>query len=174
MTIAVSSSRLEKKRKETVRSRTVPDRHRYFVGVAQARFALRKVFRLVDEQARLAGLDPLHHQALIQVYGSPAQRLRVKEVAERLDIAPAFASSVVTSLEAQGLVSRRRDEADQRVTFVEMTARGRDLLHRIDEQVKVHVDYFARQLDQDMREAVISIVMFYVGVSLDVQGAARP
>jgi DNA-binding MarR family transcriptional regulator len=174
MTIAVSSTRIEKKRKEAIRARSVPDRHGYFVRIAQARYALRKVFRLVDEQAKLAGLEPLDHQALIQIYGSPTQQLRVKELAERLDIAAAFASSVVTALQAQGLVSRRRGDTDQRVTFVAITPRGRQLLHRIDEQVKAHIDYFARQLDQDGREAVISIVMFYVGIALDVEERVRP
>ncbi len=102
MTIIISSSRLEKKRREAVRCRTIVDRHRYFQGVAQARFVLRKVFRLIEEQAKLAGLDPLEHQALIQIYGSPLKRLRVKEVAERLDIVPAFASGLVKSLEGKG------------------------------------------------------------------------
>lgn len=173
MTIVISSSRLEKKRKETVRSRTIVDRHPYFQGVAEARFVLRKVFRLVEEQAKLAGLDPLEHQGLLQIYGSPNKQLRVKEVAERLDIVPAFASGVIKSLERQGYVTRTRSETDQRVIFAAVTAKGMNLLHCIDEQVQIHVDYFARQLDQNTREAVISIVMFYVGISLTVPSATR-
>lgn len=173
MTITISSNRIEKKRREAVRSRTIIDRHRYFHGVAEARFVLRKVFRLVEEQAKLAGLDPLEHQALIQIYGSPLKRLRVKEVAERLDIVPAFASGLVKSLERKEFVTRVRSEKDQRVIFSAITAKGMDTLHRIDEQVHVHVEYFARQLDQNTREAVISMVMFYVGISLEMPGAAH-
>lgn len=173
MTIIISSTRLEKKRREAVRSRTIVDRHRYFEGVAQARFVLRKVFRLVEDQAKLAGLDPLEHQGLIQIYGSPTRRLRVKEVAERLDIVPTFASGLVKSLERKGYVTRVRSDDDQRVIFAAITAKGMNTLHGIDEQVHVHVEYFARQLDQNAREAVISIVMFYVGISLATPSAAN-
>ena len=173
MTIVISSSRLEKKRRETVKSRTIVDRHPYFQGVSEARFVLRKVFRLVEEQAKLVGLDPLEHQGLIQIYGSPNKRLRVKEVAERLDIVPAFASGVVKSLERAGYVTRIRSETDQRVIFAAVTPKGISTLYRIDEQVQIHVDYFARTLDQNTREAVISIAMFYVGISLNVANATR-
>lgn len=171
--VIVSSNRLEKRRRAAVKSRTVVDRHRYFEGVAQARFVLRKVFRLIEDQARIAGLDPLEHQGLIQIYGSPTKRLRVKEFAERLDIAPAFASGLVKALERKGHVTRIRDADDQRVTYSAITPKGINTLHRIDERVHVHVDYFASQLDQNTREAVISIVMFYVGISLEIPGTAN-
>jgi DNA-binding MarR family transcriptional regulator len=173
MTLTITASRLEKKRKAAVKSRTIPDRHGYFSGVAQARFVLRKVFRLIEEQAKLAGLDPLEHQALIQIYGSSTAQLRVKEVAERLDIAPAFASNVLKALVEKGHVVRIHDAKDQRVTFVAVTARGKQALHRIDEQVQAHVDYFTRQLSQDDREAALSIMMFYIGISLDAPSATR-
>jgi DNA-binding MarR family transcriptional regulator len=70
-------------------------------------------------------------------------------------------------------VTRVRSEDDQRVIFAAITAKGMNTLHRIDEQVHVHVEYFARQLDQNAREAVISIVMFYVGISLATPSAAN-
>lgn len=173
MTIVIDASRLERKRKEAVKSRTVHNRHHYFEGVAQARFVLRKVFRLIEEQAKLSGLDPLEHQALIQIYGSPQMKLRVKEVAEKLDIAPAFASNMLKSLEKKGFVVRLSSDRDQRVTYAVVTSQGKQLLHRIDEQVQVHVDYFTRQLTQNAREAAISIVMFYFGISLNAGNATR-
>lgn len=173
MTIVIDASRLEKKRKDAVKARTLRDRqHQYFAGVAQARYVLRKVFRLIEEQAKAAGLDPLAHQALIQIYGSPQMKLRVKEVAERLDIAPAFASNILKTLEERKLLLRQSSPQDQRVTYVAITAQGKELLHRIDEQVHLHVEYFSRRLTQDAREAAISIMMFYIGVSLTA-GAAR-
>lgn len=171
MTIVTDSNRLEKKRKEAVKSRAA-DRHGYFQRVAQTRFVLRKVFRLVEEQAKLAGLDSLQHQALIQIYGSPLTVLRVKELAERLDIAPAFASNLLNSLEKTGHVARVRSDRDQRVTLVTVTAKGKEILHRIDERVQVHVEYFARQLSQDAREAAISIMLFYIGMSLQAPARA--
>ena len=55
--------------------------HDYFVDVAEARYVLRRVFRIAEEQAKAAGLEPLTHQALIQIYGSPERRLRVNGLA---------------------------------------------------------------------------------------------
>ena len=173
MTIIVNAGKLERKRKEAIRLRAVVDRHRYFEGVAQARYVLRKVFRIIEEHAKLAGVDPLEHQALIQIYGSPAMQLRIKDIAERLDIAPALASNVLKSLEHMGHVVRERSESDQRAMLVMMTPKGRSLLHRIDEQVQIHVDYFTHQLSQQTREAALSIMMFYIGVSLGDRSATR-
>ncbi len=173
MTVVVDAGKLEKKRKEAVRLRALIDRRPYFAGVAEARYVLRKVFRIIEERAKLAGIDPLLHQALIQIYGSPSMQLRVKDVAERLDIVPALASSVVKSLERMGCVTRLRSKRDQRETLVAATAKGRKLLHNIDEQVQAHVDYFTRQLSQEAREAALSIMMFYIGVSLGAASATR-
>src|SRR5262249_19196590 len=149
-----------------VKARATADRHAYFYGVAQARYVLRKVFRLVEEEAKRAGIDPLAHQALIQIYGAQNGSLRVKDVAERLDITPAFASSLVKMLAAKGYISRVRDKVDSRVTWVKMTKDGRLLLHRIDEQVQFHVDYFTHTLNTAQTEAALSVLLFYAGVSL--------
>lgn len=166
----VDAVRLERRRATAVRARIARDRHPYFQGVAAARYLLRKVFRLVEEQARSAGLDPLAHQALIQIYGSDDGALKVREVAERLDITPAFASTLIQSLEKKGLVLRRRDAEDQRVIWITVTGKGRAVLYRIDEQVQAEVDRFTGTLSDSRTEAATSILMFYAGVSLRRDG----
>lgn len=162
----IDAARLERRRATAVRARIARDRHPYFQGVASARYLLRKVFRLVEEQARSAGLDPLAHQALIQIYGSDQGALKVRETAERLDITPAFASTLIQSLEKKGLVQRNRDREDQRVIWITVTAKGRALLYRIDEQVQAEVDRFTTSISDSRTEAATSILMFYAGVSL--------
>jgi len=164
--LVVDATRLEKRREKAVKSRGLADRSFYFHGVAAARYLLRKVFRLVEEEAKRAGIDPLAHQALIQIYGSERGALRVKEVAERLDISPAFSSSLVKLLVARHYVTRERDKTDSRVAWVKVTKKGQDLLHRIDEQVQIHVDYFTSGLSPEETEAAFSVLMFYAGVSL--------
>jgi len=140
----------------------------YFRGVARARHVIRRVFRIVDEQARSVGLEPLQHQALIQAFGGGGgSALRVNDVAERLDIAPAFASRLVRDLEAKGLVTRRPSGVDRRVTHVNVTPAGRDLLAQIDRDVHVHVSYFQAQLSEEERIAALTIFAFYVGVPLE-------
>jgi DNA-binding MarR family transcriptional regulator len=148
------------------KSRDAEDKHAYFVGVAEARYVVRKVFRIVEEQAKKFGLDALAHQALIQIYGSPNMELQVNQLASRLDITPAFSSSLVRVLVEKDFVERRRDERDQRVTYVAITEQGREVMDTIDENVKFHVDYFVGQLTQEERESALSILMFYVGAKL--------
>ena len=138
--------------------------HDYFVDVAEARYILRRVFRIAEEQAKAAGLEPLTHQALIQIYGSPERRLRVNGLAERLDIKPAFASAMLTRLEADGLIYRQRDTADHRVTWVQVTETAVEKLVQIDSAVDFHVRYFAAQLDRESRERALSTLKFYVGL----------
>lgn len=148
------------------KSRETEDKHAYFMGVAEARYVLRKVFRIVEEQAKKFGLDPLAHQALIQIYGSPDMELQVNQIANRLDITPAFSSSLVRSLVEKEFVLRRGHERDQRVTFVAISERGREVMDAIDENVKFHVDYFVGQLTVEERESALSIFMFYVGAKI--------
>ena len=161
----IDAKALEKRRQKTVKARRRQDRHPYFHGVAEARYLLRKVFRLVEEEAGRAGIDPLAHQGLIQIYGSPQGMLRVKDVAERLDITPAFASNLVKSLAQKRYVERAADSGDNRVSWIKIAKRGRELLHRIDERVQAKVDRFTATLGEGQTEAALSILLFYAGAS---------
>jgi DNA-binding MarR family transcriptional regulator len=163
---ALDFDRLRRRGNAVKKSRETDDKHAYFMGVAEARYVLRKVFRIVEEQAKKFGLDPLAHQALIQIYGSPEMELQVNQIASRLDITPAFSSSLVRILVEKELVVRRRHEADQRVTYVAISERGREVMDAIDENVKFHVDYFVGQLTVEERESALSILMFYVGAKI--------
>src|SRR5947207_1818166 len=91
----VTPRALEQKRRSALRSRVTGDRHHYFSCVAETRYVLRKVLRIVEDEAKVAGLDPLEHQALLQIYGHGKGALQVKQVAARLDVTPAFASVLV-------------------------------------------------------------------------------
>jgi DNA-binding MarR family transcriptional regulator len=136
---------------------------RYFHGVADARFIIRKVFRIVDERAKNRGLDALEHQALIQIYGLRENAVRVGTVAERLDIAAAFASKLVKALNAKGYVESAPSPDDQRVSHLKATAAGAKLLAEIDADVRFHVDFFTRGLTAEQKTAALSIFSFYVG-----------
>ncbi len=163
---------------EWIRGRGEPNQpsnetlQRYFHGIAEARYVIRKVFRLVDEQAKAVGLDPLEHQALIQIFGSPVP-LRVIDLADRLDIAPAFASRLTRKLGAAELVKRTPSRDDKRSTCLSTTPKARKLLTQIDEAVQLHVEYFQRQLRDDERVAALAIFAFYLGAEPDVKDLAR-
>lgn len=136
---------------------------RYFHGVADARFVIRRVFRIVDERAKNRDLDPLEHQALIQIYGLRDRDVRVGTVAERLDIPPAFASKLVKALGIKGLVRSEPSTMDQRVVHLSVTPAGETLLAEIDADVRLHVGFFTSGLTAEQRGAALSIFSFYVG-----------
>jgi DNA-binding MarR family transcriptional regulator len=159
----VNLARLERKSVAPFRPRDAIKKHKYFMAIAHFRYILRKVFRMIDERARDHGLESLEHQALLQIYGSPMQQLRVSELAERLDIAPAFASNLIKGLVKRKLLKRNSDASDRRVTILHITNMGRDLCDRIDAEVRPHVDYFTNQLTPDERATAVSTLMFYVG-----------
>lgn len=140
---------------------------RDFEAIAEARYVTRRIARIVDEQAKREGLEPLAHQALLQVYGARDGAIQVNDLAERLDIVPAFASRLVRELEEKGLVERERSDRDRRVTLVRATGRAGDILASVDEQVHLHVGFFQRQLSDSERLAALRIFAFYVGVDLD-------
>lgn len=162
MSAIINFSKVEKRLRSAARARDSVDKHEYFATVAQSRYIQRRVFRLVEEQAKKAGLDSLAHQALLQVYGSPNQKLRVSELAERLDIAAAFASNLIKDLVKRKFLQRGSDASDLRVTTLRITAAGREICNRVDRQVRPHVDYFTSHLDGEERETALSILAFYV------------
>jgi DNA-binding MarR family transcriptional regulator len=136
----------------------------YVHGIAQARYVIRRVFRIIDEQAKKVGLDPLQHQALLQLYGQGDPGLSVNQLAERLDIAPAFASRLVKQLEGRGLVLRSADAHDRRAWNLQATEAGIQALRDINEAVRVHVEYFQAQLSESSRFAAMTIFAFYLGL----------
>lgn len=144
------------------------DFHEYVCGIAPARYAIRKVFRIIDEQARRAGVEPLEHQALLQIYGTDQQMLHVNVLAHRLDIPAALASRTVTSLQKSGYVARASSSRDRRVTEVSITQSGRELVKDIDSQVRRAVGLFAQELTSAEKWSALRILTFYVGLDVDL------
>jgi DNA-binding MarR family transcriptional regulator len=137
----------------------------YVRAVAAARYMIRKVIRIVDDAARDHGFDPLVHQALVQIFGAANEPLTVSNLAERLDVVPAFASRLIRELEGRGLVERRRTDQDKRVIRVVATDAAGPILSSVNEQIGVHVDFFHRQLNDDQRQAAaIVIFAFFMGI----------
>lgn len=135
----------------------------YFEAIAHARYVMRRVMRIVDEQAKRESLEPLEHQTLIQIYGAEKGPIQINELAERLDIVAAYASRLVRELESKGLVTRNRSKEDRRVTLVDATPAGAELLKRVDERVHLRVDVFKDGLSDRARAAAFSVFGFYVG-----------
>ena len=137
----------------------------YVRNIAEARYVIRSVLRIVEERAKEHGLEPLLHQALLQVYGAEdGTGITVGRLAARLDVAAAFASRMVRRLEEMDLVSRRPSETDRRAIIVAATQTGIDRLAAIDDDVHHHVAFLQRQLGGGEKLMALSIFAFYVGL----------
>ncbi len=136
-------------------------------GIAQARYAIRKVLRIVDDQARNAGIDPLHHQALIQIHGSENRLLHVTALADRLDVPAALASRLVSTLEKRDLVRRQRSTADLRMIEVHVTESGVELLRAIYAAIGRELGHFSLELSESDKLAALGIMAKYVGLRID-------
>ncbi|MDQ0029977.1 MarR family winged helix-turn-helix transcriptional regulator [Arthrobacter bambusae] len=79
--------------------------------------------------------------------------MRLKDLAERLRIAPRSATEVVDQLEVKGLVRRDPDPTDRRATLVAATPAGQQLFAKISaERRGKSSEYFARLSAGDRAE----------------------
>lgn len=89
--------------------------------------AVTRLHRRLRQEA-LPGITPSQEAALgtIRRLGQPT----LGELAQAEQVQPPTMTRVVAALEAAGLVARRPDASDGRVSRVELTARGRSILDR--------------------------------------------
>ena len=85
-----------------------------------------------NQMTRLAplGLTPGQARAL-RFIGHATQPLRMAELAERLDIVPRSATTVVDALESAGLATRAPDPSNRRSTLVTPTGAGTAVLEQM-------------------------------------------
>ncbi|MGH7476682.1 MAG: MarR family winged helix-turn-helix transcriptional regulator [Longimicrobiales bacterium] len=87
-----------------------------------------QLLRRVRAEDRASGLTPARLSALsVLVFGGPCQ---VGELAAAEQVSAPTMSALVSALEADGLIRRRRDRGDRRAVILEATAAGRRLMRR--------------------------------------------
>ncbi|MCC9204329.1 MarR family winged helix-turn-helix transcriptional regulator [Arthrobacter sp. zg-Y769] len=84
--------------------------------------------------------------------------LRLKELAERLRIAPRSATEVVDQLTAKGLVERRAHPADRRATLLLLTEAGEQLRETVLADRKREADEFFSVLEPGDRAELARIL----------------
>jgi DNA-binding MarR family transcriptional regulator len=92
-------------------------------------FASRRLRRGTADLLAPLGLTVSQARVLRIVADGPP--LRMAELADRLDVVPRSATSMVDALEAAGFVARDNDPADRRSVRVRLTARGRRLVEQL-------------------------------------------
>jgi DNA-binding MarR family transcriptional regulator len=107
--------------------RAVSDRE--YELLASFRHTLRLFLSFSEEAARLVGLTPQQHQALLAIKGFRGQgQVTIGELAEALQIKHHSAVGLVDRLVEQGFATRAPAAEDRRLVRVTLSARGLDLL----------------------------------------------
>ncbi|MDN3309763.1 MarR family transcriptional regulator [Microbacterium oryzae] len=140
--------------------------HGYVQALAHARFVLRKIMRILDDQAREHGLEPLNHQALLQIYGSDAG-MTVSQLSDRLDIAPAFGSRLISQLDKQGLIERTPHPTDRRASIITASPDGVERLRAIDRAIFRRIRNFQDDLTEVGKFGALGVFASYVGLDGD-------
>jgi DNA-binding MarR family transcriptional regulator len=92
-------------------------------------FALYRASRAVIREYTplLAPLGLTYLQYLVLLVLWEKDRLSVREIGDRLALDSGTLTPLLKKLEAQGVLERRRDERDERVVRIALTAKGRSL-----------------------------------------------
>ncbi|HMK92842.1 MAG TPA: MarR family winged helix-turn-helix transcriptional regulator [Thermoleophilia bacterium] len=121
--------------------------------IATGRLHARLITRLVDADEGDARVHPGQFFCLRAV--SAHDGISQRELADELHVAPPSVSRMLQNMERAGLVERRDDEHDQRVTRVYVTDRGREFEARFRAVAAGYVkDTIGRLPETDRRELI--------------------
>jgi DNA-binding MarR family transcriptional regulator len=100
--------------------------------LAEFRWSVRHFLRFSESAARVAGITPQQHQALLAIKGFPGrERVLVGELAERLQLLHHSTVGLADRLVALGFVRRFPDSADRRRVYLELTTKGEATLEQL-------------------------------------------
>ena len=104
-----------------------PLAHRALQALLRAEAAVR---RRLAARLELEGVSAAGFSVLV-VLTTAGGSLELRTLRRRLGWSKANATEVTATLEARGLVLRRRVPADRRIVLLDLTPRGRDLVERL-------------------------------------------
>jgi len=105
---------------------------REYRALARLRYALRRLVRSSEQEARHVGLTPAQDQLLLAIRGLGRDAApSVSELAERLQQRHHSVVALVDRAEAAGLVVREPDASDRRRHLVRLTDTGNAALARL-------------------------------------------
>ena len=101
-------------------------------ALAEFRYQIRRFVAFSENAASLAGVEPQQHQLLLSIQGMPAgHKVRIGDLAERLQIRHHSAVELVGRMQVKGLVVRVPGETDRREVYVRLTPRGSRILRAL-------------------------------------------
>ena len=114
--------------------------------------AMHRSMRGWAHHARTSGLSMPQFSILMQLHYRGV--CGMSQVSERFEITPAAASQLVDKLVQSGLIRRQEDPQDRRAKSLELTDKGKELIHQGIEERYRWVDQLARKLTEEERSKV--------------------
>ncbi|MFI6515051.1 MarR family winged helix-turn-helix transcriptional regulator [Spirillospora sp. NPDC050679] len=118
--------------------------------------AARRMRRHQTDRLAPLGLTPAQARALRVITGHAP--LRMVDLADRLDIVPRSATTLVDALEEAGLVARRPDPANRRSLLVEPTEAGLEARARMSAVRREAAEELFAPLTAEQREALLGLL----------------
>ena len=126
-----------------------------YEALATFRFHLRQFVRFSEEGARILGITPQQHQAMLAVKGQPDREwASIGEIAHFLQIQPHAAVGLVNRCVQAGLLDRSADPDDRRGVRVMLTEKGSELLAQLSERNLRELRTLQQTLSLDWTAAV--------------------
>lgn len=103
-----------------------------FESLSDFRYQMRRFERFSERAAQAEGLTPQQYLVLPHIKGQPGREwATVGDIAERLQVQPHAAVTLVTRCEVLSLVERRPSDLDRRQVQVHLLPEGQRLLERL-------------------------------------------
>jgi DNA-binding MarR family transcriptional regulator len=107
-------------------------REQDYQNLAAFRHALREFLHFSEEAASKAGVPPHQHQALLAIRGwHDGARPTIGELAERLKVRHHSMVGLISRMEADGLITKRRDPENGRRVLIDLKPKGLRVLERL-------------------------------------------
>lgn len=102
------------------------------------------------------GLSALDAAALMRLSRSPAQRLRMTDLADQTQLSTSGVTRLVDRLERNGLARREPDEKDRRTSYAALTDAGADRLAKVlPEYLEMLDTWFYGRLTAQQRDRLL-------------------
>jgi DNA-binding MarR family transcriptional regulator len=113
-----------------------------YEALSEFRYLIRCFLEFSQNAAKVVGLAPMQHQALLAIRGYPGGApIAIGDLAERLRVKHHTAVGLIDRLAAAKLVERIADPTDQRRALLKLTDRAE---HHLAELSAAHLDELSR------------------------------
>ncbi|WP_342564098.1 MarR family transcriptional regulator [Paenibacillus sp. FSL R7-0345] len=106
---------------------------------------------------RCAGISPTRLRLLHELY--QAEEISQISLQREIDIDPAAITRHLKGLEESGMISRRNNPADNRVTLVSLTPQGRERIHCYKEEKNRFISSLLAGFDKAEREMLADMLI---------------